>query len=97
MRRLRNGATLCLALGLALSGCRKDVPPTIENCVLDGFGGGDCIERDGSKKYRAPSEMTNYWSTSSEDLKEWASWCYKTKPELVDVALKSILEKAKAK
>lgn len=67
-----------LVMTLALSGCRKDTPPAIEICIMDGFGGADCQEADGSKVYKLPSEMKNYWSTNQVDMKSFASWCYET-------------------
>jgi hypothetical protein len=78
MLRQKLGVKLCLALVFFLSGCRKDPPPQIEVCINDGFGGANCSEIDGSRKYRTPSEMKNYWSTNQQDQAAYTSWCYKT-------------------
>lgn len=79
MQQLSSGKKLLLWVALlALSGCRKDIPPVIEICILDGLGGGDCVEKDGSKLYRPPSGMKNYWSTSADDMAAFSSWCFKT-------------------
>lgn len=72
IRPLLLGSLLCLVLG----SCRTDSPPPKEICILDGFGGGDCIESDGSKLYRPPSQMINYWSTNQPDIQAFVSWCY---------------------
>jgi hypothetical protein len=72
--------TLGVLLCLALASCRKDKPPVIEICILDGLGGADCVEHDGSKVYRAPSELRNYVGTNPEDQAEFAAWCYNVKP-----------------
>ena len=77
---------LLVCLGL-LSSCRKDPPPAIEICILDGHGGGDCVEADGKKLYRLPSEMTNYWSTGEADMKNFSSWCYGTTPAVTQEAM----------
>lgn len=73
---LKPGRRLFLALALALSGCRKDPPPPIEVCTHDAHGGGECSEVDQSRKYRPPSEMTNYWCTGQVDAKKLLTWCY---------------------
>lgn len=74
MRLLKNGTMFCLAI--AIASCRGSKPPVIEVCIGDGFGGADCVEADGSKKYRAPSELRDYWMTSEADEQNFASWCY---------------------
>lgn len=77
MRLLRNGGMLCLALGLALSsGCRETAPPKIDICIGDGYGGADCVLKDGSRAYKPPSALLNYWMTSQEDEAAFASFCY---------------------
>lgn len=73
---LKPGKLLFLALAFSLTSCRESTPPPIEICLLDGFGGGDCIERDGSRLYRVPSSMKNYWTTSEPDEAAFAGWCY---------------------
>lgn len=94
MRLLKRGAMLCLVL--ALSSCRKSIPPQIEICILDGAGGGDCIEPDGSKRYRAPTDMGNYWATSQEDISAFSSWCYGTKLENAKAMMGKIEEEARS-
>lgn len=82
---------LLLAIGLvALSSCRKDTPPPVEICIGDGVGGADCIEKDGSRRYRRPSELENYWMTNQEDQAAFASWCYKANPQSVERAMDRI-------
>lgn len=80
MKHLKSGKTLFLALAICLSSvsCRTDKPPKIEICTLDGFGGGDCILADGTRAYRSPSEMTNYWTTNQADMARFTAWCYDT-------------------
>lgn len=79
MRLSRSGVRLCLALALlAASGCRESRPPKIEICLGDGVGGADCVQRDGARKYRPPSELKNYWMTNPEDQAAFAAWCYDT-------------------
>lgn len=70
------GKRLLAVLALLLASCRTSQPPTLEVCILDGFGGGDCVETDGSQLYRAPSLMKNYWSTNEGDMANFSSWCY---------------------
>jgi hypothetical protein len=74
LKLYRLGSLLCLAL--ALNSCRKDYPPKIELCQLDGFGGADCIERDGSVVYKTPQMLKNYISTNPEDQATFTAWCY---------------------
>lgn len=84
IRRPWLGNLLFLALGLALSSCRESTPPPLEICILDGHGGGDCIESDGSRLYRVPSSMANYWATNEPDQRSFSAWCYDGNP--VDAA-----------
>lgn len=66
-----------LLVGLvSLLSCRNSIPPKIEICIGDGFGGADCVEADGTKKYRPPSELLDYWSTNETDMQAFSSWCY---------------------
>lgn len=91
MQQLKNGRRLLAVLVfLTISGCRTDNPPAKEVCILDGFGGGDCVEADGSKKYRAPSEMVNYWSTNEADAENFFSWCYKTGKSTIKNSMEAI-------
>lgn len=91
MKRLNRGKTLLAGLGLLLnSSCRDSVPPKIEICIGDGFGGADCIETDGSRKYKSPSELLNYWMTSESDEANYTSWCYGTSERNVQPAMKLI-------
>lgn len=95
MRQQQHGKLLFLSLGLlALSSCRNSIPPKIEVCILDGFGGGDCVEADGSQLYRSPSAMKNYWSTSEPDEANFSSWCYDTTPEVVKIGMEKIKKSA---
>lgn len=86
---------VAVVLVLALvSGCRSDRPPAISTiCILDGYGGGDCVNSDGTSVYKRPSEMLNYWSTTQADMQNFASWCYKTSPENVKDRMVGIMEK----
>lgn len=76
------GVLLCLVL--AISNCRRDFPPSIELCQLDGLGGADCIEKDGTQIYRSPSELENYIATNPDDEAAFAAWCYDTSKENVN-------------
>jgi len=82
MRLPKSGKTLFLGLGFLLSSCRNSHPPAIEICIGDGFGGADCIEADGTQRYRAPSELKNYWMTNQPDMQNFSSWCYDTSPQI---------------
>lgn len=101
IRPRKPGAKLCLVLAtLLISSCRKDQPPAIDVCILDGVGGGNCVFKDGSRHYLVPSEMKNYWATSQSDMSEWSAWCYQASPKaiapLVDAKRDQILwEQAK--
>jgi hypothetical protein len=79
---------------LLLNSCRNDPPPAIEICILNGAGGGDCVEADGTKKFRLPSEMLNYWSTNQPDMKNFSSWCYQTTPANTGAQMDKIFEEA---
>ena len=75
MQQLKHGKWLWPVLALLLSGCpQKSPPPPMEVCIHDGVGGADCVEHDGSKLYRPPSAMANYWCTNQEDEAAYASW-----------------------
>lgn len=90
MQRLRLGNKRYLVLVLLLlniSACRNSVPPKIEICLGDGVGGADCIEADGSKLYRTPSMLRNYWMTSEPDESNFSSWCYDTTNATVQAAM----------
>jgi hypothetical protein len=89
------GALLFLAIAL-LSSCREDSPPVIEICIGDGLGGADCILKDGSKIWRSPTDLQNYWMTNQVDMGEFSAWCYQTdKIELVQKKLGEIAQKTK--
>lgn len=94
MQPQKLGKTLFLALAF-LSACRSSQPPKIEICILDGHGGGDCVEADGLKKYRPPSEMLNYWSTNQADEANYSGWCYDTSPAEVKAAMAEIEKTAR--
>jgi hypothetical protein len=76
MPQAKHGKKLFLILACLLSACDKSYPPPIEVCILDGLGGGDCTESDGTKLYRTPSMMKNYWATGETDISNFTSWCY---------------------
>jgi hypothetical protein len=90
----KTGKLFLVALGLlALSACRDSVPPKIEVCIGDGFGGADCVEADGSKLYKSPSALENYWMTSQPDEANFASWCYDTTPAVAKIGMEKIKSK----
>lgn len=97
MLQLPRGKKLLVILGfLALNSCRKDPPPAIEICILNGAGGGDCVEADGTKKFRLPSEMVNFWSTNQPDMKNFSSWCYETGQAQIATQMDMIFREAKS-
>jgi hypothetical protein len=69
---------LGLLLLVLFSACRESPPPPIEVCILSDVGYADCVEPDGTKKIRLPSELNGYWATSGADMQAWSSWCYQT-------------------
>ena len=89
------GRRLLVATVLFLSSCRSDTPPAKEICILDGRGGGDCSEFDGSHRYRLPSEMVNYWSTNEADMKNFSAWCYGTTADNAGAAMTLISTEAR--
>ena len=68
--------SLVILMLFCVCGCRTSTPPTIEVCILTGFGSADCVEPDGTKVQKLPSELNNYWSTSESDMERWTQWCY---------------------
>lgn len=95
MLRLKPGKLLFPLLALlSLNACRDSQPPAIEICIIDGSGGGDCIEADGSKLFRPPSQMMNYWATSQPDMQNFSSWCYDTNSSAVQTRMTEIQEQA---
>lgn len=68
-----------LVASATLSGCNGSIPPNILICTADGYGGADCVEKDGARRYRGPSELENFWMTDQESMNEFASWCYRVK------------------
>jgi len=95
IQQLRHGKPLLVVLALALTSCRNSIPPKIEVCILDGYGGGDCVEPDGTRLYRTPSMLTNYWATSGSDEANFAGWCYQATQEQVRPVMEQIQEQAK--
>ena len=90
MKRLFYCLTLWATL-LNLSACRNDKPPQLGLiCTLDGFGGGDCVTSDGTKVYKSPSEMKNFWATTQVDEANFTSWCYKTTPAGTNAELEKL-------
>jgi hypothetical protein len=89
---VKNGSWCLVALALLLSGCRESSPPAIPIGTLDGFGGGDWVLEDGTRKYKSPSEMTNNWVTTQQGMVLFASWCYDIPPEEAEKALKLMQE-----
>jgi hypothetical protein len=90
MLRLANGVLLLVGLALALSSCREDRPPVIEICIGDGYGGADCILKDGTTAYKTPSQLQNYWMTSQYDMAEFSGWCYKANPKIIEEQMRRI-------
>ena len=90
----RHGKKLYLLGVLLLVSCRTDIPPKIEICIMDGFGGGDCVEAGGAKLYRTPSQMLNYWSTNQPDEANYTSWCYGSTPSVVNPAMELVRAQA---
>lgn len=85
---------LILLFGVSLSACRTDTPPKISIiCTLDGSGGGDCVEADGTPVHKEPSEMLNYWATTQTDEANFAGWCYDVPPATVQARMKKMLRK----
>jgi hypothetical protein len=95
-QKLGKRRLVVLAFLLSLSACRNSKPPQIEICILDGVGGGDCIEADGSKKYRPPSEMLNYWSTNQPDMANFSSWCYDAPAPHVAAQMEALKSEARS-
>lgn len=92
MQRLKLGKMLLLVLAFPLlsSGCRESVPPKIEICIGDGFGGADCIEADGSKLYKSPSALKNYWMTNEPDQANFTAWCYDSGVPAVNAGMSQV-------
>ena len=86
---------LASLLVLSIIGCRTSNPPKIEICIGDGVGGADCIERDGSKLYRVPSQLLNYWMTNQIDETAFSSWCYDTSLQTTESISKTIAREAR--
>lgn len=78
MPLLKSGKLLLAASVILLSSCRSSTPPKIEVCLGNGFGGADCILKDGARKERLPSELQNYWMTNQDDIAAFSAWCYDT-------------------
>lgn len=93
MQQFKHGKQLLLVLALLLASCRQSQPPAIEICLGDGVGGADCIEADGSKLYRLPSQLNNYWMTNQPDMKNFASWCYSASSSQTSDAMSQIRDK----
>ncbi len=93
--RRRLGKKLLALLGLLLlSSCRDSVPPKIEICILDGTGGGDCVEADGTQLHKTPMELLNYWATNQADEANFSSWCYDASKPAVQFEMDRIYKKA---
>lgn len=96
LRLRKRGKLLLASLALLLpSGCRDSIPPKIEICILDGTGGGDCVEADGSQVHKTPDELLNYWATNQVDESNFSSWCYDTSSSVVNAGMDRILKKAR--
>ena len=89
MQLLRNGKRLCLVLGLLASGCRESAPPPMIICQGDGFGGADCVDKDGTRIHKAPSELENFWMTDQDGMRGFSAWCYDTSIGVTEAALQS--------
>lgn len=82
---------LIITMALCSTSCRTDKPPQLSIvCVLDGFGGGDCALPDGTKIYKSPSDLKNFWATSQVDESNFASWCYKAPIAAVNAKMDKI-------
>ena len=92
---LKPGNVLFLALGLFLSACRSDQPPPKEICILDGYGAGECVEADGKRVRKFPSELETYWATNQKDMEAFAAWCYGTEAKNVRAAMHALKPEAK--
>lgn len=94
---LKNGKLPLTVLSLfLLSSCRTVRPPKIEVCILNGAGLGDCVEVDGTRVQKTPSEMENYWSTNEVDMQKFASFCYGAKTPGAQNAVKSVMSSMKS-
>jgi hypothetical protein len=94
--QLKNGAKLLATLAtLALSSCRSDQPPNIEICIIGEGGGAACVLKDGTRKYRPPSEMVNYWATNQPDMSTFSAWCYDTSLKNVEMEMLKSMAKAR--
>lgn len=71
------------------------MPPRVEVCILDGYGGADCVETNATQLYRSPSMLKNYWSTSQPDMANWSSWCYGATPAQVTPVMTEIEAQAR--
>lgn len=95
MQRRLLGRLLFLVLALAPSACRTGPPPPkIEVCIGDGVGGCDAVEPDGSKKYRLPSDIKNYWCTNESDEARFAAWCYGSDVEASKTEMQALRARA---
>jgi hypothetical protein len=90
MRQHRLGKLLLLGLELLLPSCRDSIPPKIEICIGDGFGGADCVEADGTQLYKPPSGLKNYWMSNQPDMANFTSWCYQTAPSTVMAGMNGV-------
>lgn len=86
MKQHLNGKLLFLVvLVLSLYSCGT-IPPKIEVCIGDGFGGADCKSSSGETVYKSPSQLKNYWMTNQNDMAAFSSWCYRTsEPKQIEV------------
>jgi len=78
IQKIWSGSTWTIILFLFLSSCRNSTPPPMDICILDGFGGADCVLKDGTRAYRSPTQLKNYWATTEFDMQGFSSWCYHT-------------------
>lgn len=87
-------AFMVLTLSAMSLSCRSDKPPVISIiCTLDGLGGGDCVQSDGTRVYKLPSEMKNMWATTQTDEANFAAWCYKVPTPVASNALAQIKDR----
>lgn len=107
----KNGKQPFLAIALLLlNSCRSSIPPAIDLCQGDGFGGADCILVSGSplrplcssvddtQKNRfkcPPSALLNTWITTQQSEKIFAAWCYDTSSENIEKAQKDLFGRDK--